>query len=330
MARLFHCGFETGNTLDWDNSPGIGVVDNYGVRNGSYSLRDCAGIGKVLPATYTELYLRSGIRSLSGNYVNFRFYEGATLHVDIKFQHSTPSTIVAYRGASQIATYNFTSYVAGTFRLLEAYIKIDDTVGRVVVVIDSDYAHPVIDFTGDTRNGGTGVIDTFQVACTSTYAIVDDIAINDTSGGSHNSWCGDGYAKLLAPNANGDSSALVGSDGNSVDNYLLVDEVPYNTTDYVESDVSGAKDLYNVAAPSLVAGEVINSVRAVAIAKLDAAGAGSLAVGIKTASEDWGSDVALSSTTWKACSKFYATDPADAGAWTEAKVNTLQVGVKVA
>lgn len=339
MTRLWSCGFETGNTLEWDLTPGQGAVTSFH-RHGSYGYRPPGGfttpIGTQLPSTYAELYARMGsLISGNTNRTSFRFYEGATLHIEVRVGLALNGLVTVYRGATSIATGYIPGYVLGSWYCVEARVLINDAAGtgRVVVCVDGDYANPIVDFTGDTRNGGAaGLIDRFYVV--GSYdsvesGIVDDVALNDTAGAIHNSWCGDGYGKLLAPNANGDSSQLVGSDGNSTDNYLLVDEVPYNTTDYVGSATAGEKDLYNVAAPALAANEVINSVRAVAIAKLDTAGAGAIAVGIKTAAEDWSTDVYLNDPTWKASHKFYPVDPADSAAWTEAKVNSLQVGVKV-
>ncbi|MCL5111247.1 MAG: hypothetical protein M1401_20705 [Chloroflexi bacterium] len=337
MARLWHCGFETGNTLEWDLTPGVGVISTSpNARHGTYGF--CNGtIGKQLPSTYAELYARMGSK-VSGdtNRTSFLFYEGTTLHIEVRVGLAVNGLVTVYLGTTLIATGYIPGYVLGSWYCVEARVLINDAVGigRVVVAIDGDYAHPIIDFTGDTRNGGTtGLIDRFYVQgsnANTCVGVVDDVALNDTSGAIHNSWCGDGYGKLLAPNANGDSSQLVGSDGNSVDNYLLVDEVPYNTTDYVESATVGATDLYHVADPALAANEVINSVRVAAIAKLDLPGTGSIQAGIKTTLEDWATAVALNDTTWKVSQKFYPVDPADSAAWTEAKVISLQVGVKVA
>ncbi|MDA8217615.1 MAG: hypothetical protein M0Z94_08375 [Dehalococcoidales bacterium] len=337
MARLWHCGFETGNTLEWDLTPGQGVLTTFpNARHGTYGFVN-GTVGKQLPSTYAELYARMGSKVTgSTNRTSLLFYEGATLHIEVRVGLAVDGLVTVYLGTTAIATGYIPGYVLGSWYCVEARVLINDvsSTGRVVVVIDGDYAHPIIDFTGDTRNGGTtGLIDRFYVQgsnANTQVGVVDDVAVNDTAGAIHNSWCGDGYGKLLVPNANGDLSQLVGSDANSVDNYLLVDEVPYNTTDYVESATVGAKDLYHVANPGLAANEVINSVRVVAFAKLDLPGAGSIQAGIKTAIEDWGTAVALNDTTWKVAHKFYAVDPADLAAWTEAKVNSLQVGVQVA
>lgn len=92
--------------------------------------------------------------------------------------------------------------------------------------------------------------------------IVDDLAFNDASGSFQNTWPGEGEVIVLRPNGNGDNNAWVGSDADSTDNYLLVDEVPPSSTDYVESNTSGQIDDYNLEATpaAMDSSDVINVV----------------------------------------------------------------------
>jgi hypothetical protein len=55
-----------------------------------------------------------------------------------------------------------------------------------------------------------------------------------------------GFNVRVQPNANGDNSGLTGSDGNSVNNYQLVDEISstLTPTDYVEATAVDQKDTY--------------------------------------------------------------------------------------
>ncbi len=98
--------------------------------------------------------------------------------------------------------------------------------------------------------------------CFGARAALDDVAVNDTTGSIDNSWCGDGHVIALTPNANGDFSQFVGSDGDTTANYALVNEIPANTTSYVESSVSAKKDLYHLtpATPSLKPDDKISRV----------------------------------------------------------------------
>lgn len=93
--------------------------------------------------------------------------------------------------------------------------------------------------------------DRWRVGYTSSDATLDfvmtDAVICDNAGSYANTWPGPGWLWYGRPNGNGDNSQWTGSDGNSTDNYLLLDETPPNdATDYVESNTSGQIDDYTV------------------------------------------------------------------------------------
>jgi len=76
------------------------------------------------------------------------------------------------------------------------------------------------------------------------------------------------YYKALLPNADGNYSNWVGSDGNRTNNYLLVDEVPPNEdTDYVFASGTAIKDSYGVGAYTPQVGTLISSIIPTAIAR---------------------------------------------------------------
>lgn len=115
----------------------------------------------------------------------------------------------------------------------------------VEALIDgTSFASGTIDITAAHTN--------FRIAMTAADStldyIVDDIALNDATGSFQNSWPGEEEVIVLRPNGNGAFSDWGGSDGNSTDNYLLVDEVPPSSTDYVEDNTSGQIDDYNLEA----------------------------------------------------------------------------------
>ena len=74
---------------------------------------------------------------------------------------------------------------------------------------------------------------------------LDDFYVADVTGGVNDDFLGPIAVTVKLPNGNGNSSDLTGSDGNSTDNYLLVDEAPPDGgTTYVESGTEGDKDTY--------------------------------------------------------------------------------------
>lgn len=86
------------------------------------------------------------------------------------------------------------------------------------------------------------------------FAYVSDLVVWDdvNSGDGFTSWMGPMQVDVMPAAGNGSKSEWLGSDGNSVDNYNLVKQVPLTTTTYVESSTDGQRDLYTP--PALGAG----------------------------------------------------------------------------
>lgn len=90
---------------------------------------------------------------------------------------------------------------------------------------------------GEAIEGGTSFADAFVDAPNAAY-------INGFEPNSGR--IGNGFITSIAPNANGTNSQLTGSDGNSVDNYLLVDErvTVASPAEYVDATAADQKDTY--------------------------------------------------------------------------------------
>lgn len=181
----------------------------------------------------------------------FRLYEGsfATLHLSVG---SNGTHWVVRNGAGAVIITTTVPSVINTWYFLELKYTIHDTTGFVELKINGVVAGS---FSGDTRNGGAvGAIGSFALyalqagAGNSTY--LDDMYILDsadgtaTQGAPFNDYLGDVRVETVEPSGNGDSTQWTGSDGNSVDNYQLVDEDLTSTTDYVAASVAAKKDLY--------------------------------------------------------------------------------------
>lgn len=158
----------------------------------------------------------------------------------------------------------------------------------------------------------------------------DDLYVIDTSGGApQNDFLGDIRVETLYPNGNGSSSMLVGSDGNSIDNYLLVDEHPADDdTTYVGSATINDKDTYNYD-PLVSTTGTIYGVQTNVRAKKSDAGSRSIAPVLKSgANETVGANAVLSSSWLNITEQVFPTKPGG-GAWTIADVNAAEFGVKV-
>lgn len=215
---------------------------------------------------------------------------------------------------------------ANVWKYIEHKVVIHDTNGRYVLRIDGQ---TVIDFTGDTAftAGATQVQDIFMN--TSGHLATQDLYILDSNGAApHNDFLGDVRVDWLPPIGNGEFSQLLGSDGNSVDNWQLVDESPANTSDYAGSATDGLQDLYQVTDVPVAANKIVYGVKALASAFKDDAGPASMQVVVKetTSGEVYtGPEKILSITQTQIASPIRQRKIGGA-LFTVADINAMQVG----
>ena len=278
----------------------------------------------------------------SDNHQWLQLREGATVHLGLRFNAASNIELVRGDGtvlATTSATFNRTAW-----HHVGMDVVIDDAAGAVTLYMNGVAALSVSGV--DTRNGGTGIVNDVYLA---THAMsssighqVDDWYVCDTVDATatqlapNNTFLGDCKVEMGRPNGNGAVNAWVGSDANSVDNYLLVDDVS-TTTDYVGSNVAGAQDLYQVgntmAAPVGGAVQVLAMQLTGMAAKSDAGAATDL-LGLyrdadgTTVSEVLVPAAALSTTySWFTGAMRFA-DP-DGLPWTQATADAIQIGVEV-
>lgn len=163
---------------------------------------------------------------------------------------------------------------------------------------------------------------------------VDDIYICDDQGSVNNDFLGDIRIERLSPDGNGNSSDFLGSDADSTDNYLLVDDVSAgyvvtdNDTTYVSSSTVGEKDTYTFANSS----ESPASIAAVSIKtwmrKSDAGSRNFVHVARSVTTED-SSAVLYPSVDYRYMESIFPNDPATSAPWLIAGVNAAEFGYEV-
>jgi hypothetical protein len=134
----------------------------------------------------------------------------------------------------------------------------------------------------------------------------------------------------LYPNGNGNYSQFVGSDGNSTNNFQLVDEAQANdNTDYVERDVVGDKDSYAFEnLPSTP--DAIKGVQICTIANKQDAGSRTGRMFFRISGTDYESaDFTPAEASYTAFTHLADVSPATSSAWTESEVNGMEAGIKV-
>lgn len=231
---------------------------------------------------------------------------------------------------------NGTVLATGTHQLLNTvayYIEIKATIHDSTGAVDV-HVNEVSDISisgQDTRNGGLASVDQLRFGFAADNSVggvdYDDMYVCDTTGSVNNDFLGDVRVEALFPNGNGNTSNLVGSDGNSTDNYLLVDETAPNTTDYVESSTVSDKDTYAYTNLTPTSGTV-KGVQILSYARKTDAGTRSIATIARHSGTEVDSSNFTLSTSYAYFRDIRETKPGG-GAWSISDVNGAEFGVKV-
>lgn len=255
-----------------------------------------------------------------------RFMEGSIVHLSL---FSTSSGAIAiYRGdfAALLGT-TAAFFTVGNWTWLQVKLVIHDTAGSVEIRDSSGGV--IIAISGvDTRNAGTGYCDTVSLGQAAGSGAqqteyFDDWHVWDSTGSICNTWTNDTRIDHRLPSGAGNSAQFTPSAGA---NYAAVDDVTFNTADYVDSATAGHKDTYEFGdishSPPSIFGVVLT-----AVAQKDDAGARAL----KLVARSGGTDYAGASTTLNQGSYVRAVDvrevdPATGVAWTQAGYNAAEIG----
>ena len=237
------------------------------------------------------------------------------------------TTVIATSAAPVITAAN------PGWHYVEVKATLHDTTGAVVVAVDGV---EVINATGlDTKNGGTeAVFDAVTFVCNGTstafMARVDDVYICNGAGTSHNDLLGECRVRALYPSGDGTYSQFVGSDGDSVNNYALVDEASTaSPSDYVGSGTVGHRDSYAITDLTETTASVFG-VQVVATMSKSDTGVRTANIMVRSGGTDYDDTAATLNTGGVTMKKLYETDPATGVDWTRAGVSALEIGVKVA
>jgi hypothetical protein len=343
MSLIFFDSFETTSTYP-KSSPGCQWIlqgtSSTSSRFGNYALGLSSSNNLAIPAAAkVTVGFAYNLSSFATTAVPISLWGdgGTTQHLTLTIE--TTGVINLRRGTASgtiIATGSASWPGLSQWRSIQIQATIADAGGTCIVKLDNA---TIINFTGDTKNGGTNTtIDRISPNVGGSSApLLDDLWICDgvdataTQGAPNNDFLGDIGVFPLHPNGNGNYSQLAGSDGNSTDNYLLVDESPPNTTDYVASATSGQHDTYTLQDLPSAAQSVI-AVQPVVIASKSDTGAASIKTMLRETGGTNTTDTAAAlSTSWAAYSgAIRGVKPSDGTLWAVSDVNALEAGAEVA
>ena len=290
---------------------------------------------QIAPASDT-IFWHQGIWSQSGAFGNTApslcpwslwADAGAVCHLHCTWEAGTGKLQLRRGNAGTvIATSTLAFTGAAQWNSMEVKATIHDTTGECIIKVNGAVW---INYTGDTRNGGTSTRpNQLATPAGNGYALTDDVLILDTTGGVDDTWPGEVVIVAIKPAGNGAFSDLVGSDGNSVNNYLLVDDNPSVSADYVGSAISMAKDTYDMQAVGRV-GNVLAIRQTNTVSKSDAGTKFGKNI-VKSAAGAFtkGSTIGLSTTPIAVIEPISKFDP-DGNPWTVARVDAAEFGFEV-
>lgn len=311
------------------------IISSGNGRRSTSSLRIPANTGvlsKTLDAQATWIVghsFRTSVFDASNDRPFVSFLDAGSVQTDVRVRPD--GTIRATRNGTTLATSS-NSLSTNTTYYIETKVVINDTTGSVEVKVNGS-STGWINITGqdtkNTANASANVIQ-FNGITASSNTDFDDLYICDGAGSTNNDFLGDVRVDCYLPDGNGNSSQLTGSDGNSTDNYQLVDESSQNgDTDYVQSATVNQKDTYTFAdmshTPASIFGTQVNMT-----AKKDDSGTRSICSVCRSGGTDYDGDTQALSTSYVDYRNINETDPATSSAWTRTNLNAAEFGVKVA
>jgi hypothetical protein len=258
---------------------------------------------------------------------------GATTHVYVQTGATDATKLEVYRGGGTLlgSTASGVLTTVGTvYQYIEVKVTLNDTTGAVVIRVDET---PVLSLTGvDTKNGGTKtVFDSFGIQGMTGSTWFDDIYACNGAGSTNNDFLGAVRIEALHPNANGNSSGMTNSAGNSTNNYTYVDDAfPIaDTTDYVDGVTTGDKDTYTFADSAQPAGNSVKAVVVYASAQKTDAGARGLSLVARSGGTEAtaAAATALVNGVYHLVWGVFETKPGG-GSWTVSDYNAAEFGLQ--
>ena len=339
MSLVFMDGFDDGMQRDGkyiNFASALDLSSSFG-RNGIGVRHDSNandGMESAVPSNDTYIvgtaFWWNGVTNSAFN--AFAFKEGTTVHIAIRVRGSDGSFEIR-RGTTLIETTNTGLFENQKWHYLEIKVVVHDSAGTVTINIDGTEVHSL---TGaDTRNGGaSGIIDRIGHGTnsgTAAHMYFDDYYILNDLTSINNDFLGDCVVETLNPDGNGNYSDHVGSDADSTDNYLLVDDAPTpdDDTTYVEAGTALDKDSYTFAAMAADSGATIFGVQAGHYIRHTGAGGTMRALHRRSSTDAFG-DAATPASSYTFEGYVWNEDPqAGPGAWTVTNVDASEFGQEI-
>ena len=264
----------------------------------------------------------------------FHIADGATTQVMVS--QTADGYLKVYRGSTSnlLATSNSVVFLASSKHYIEFKAVIHGSTGSFEVHIDGVAVAGLTVTGANTQASANAYANKIKLGDSAGSGgpniYYEDVYICDGSGSAPcNDFLGDCKVVACYPTGNGTTSNFVGSDTNSTDNYLLVDEAAPNTTDYINSLTPNDVDLVNVTdiadTPSVIYGVQTN----LYACKSDAGTVRTVADLIRSGGTDYPGVEKTLGTDWVYLCEIHEKNPNTDAAWTKTNFNSAEFGVKM-
>lgn len=345
MAMLFVDGFDHYATADlnkkydtvWQpNNVDIITTENRHSSGGAVDIQSSqGGLVKTFPATDTIIF--GTAMKVENPTVAFKnlivFTQSGAKQFHLSLTNSMGLRL--YRGTSTLIEECTTKIRTNTWYYIELKVTVHNTLGSYELRINGEVVMSATNV--DTQDTATAEVDAFALGNITdatldgyTNHMYDDIyLLNDVADGPDD-FLGDSKVTSLLPDGNGTTSNFTGSDGNSTNNFQLVDDNPPDgDTSYVESSTVGHIDLYTIAnlpsSPDTIHGIAVGS-----LVRKDDAGTRTGQDVVRTSATNYtGTAYAPSAGSYGFTQSMFPNNPNSTIAWTESDINGLEIGIKV-
>jgi hypothetical protein len=203
------------------------------------------------------------------------------------------------------------------------YVFGSGTSGAVQVrVNDTDY----INVTGvDTAGGAASVNNFYFQSYNVTY--YDDFYICDNTGATNNTFLGPIGVYTMVPTGNSTPLGMTASAGS---NYACVDEIPWNSTDYVTANASGQTDMYTLSGlPGTLSASSVPGVLVKARSMKPTVNSGQAQLVVSNSTfTSYSANKSITQASYISNCATFELQP-NGSAWTQADIGTMVAGVKI-
>jgi hypothetical protein len=342
ISRVWQSGFEiTDTTVEMDfvlaASASTVSISSTKARTGTYSLRIQANnyVYKNSPSSMTQCRVGFHINHVGQPAADvtrvFSLSSGGTETIRVFYDEAT-SNWQLRAGATTVATVTDTPFSTNNvWHHLAIDVKIHASTGWIYLYRDGVV---VASWNGQTTQGAANInrlnIDTESSSnIWNTAPYFDNFYWDDTTGESAPLAPPAYYFHPVFANGNGNYSQWTGSDSDSTNNYLHVDDTtPDGDTTYVRSVATGERDSYSVSDYTIPPGQTATAVIPFTVIKNEASG-GTLntALFTRVSSVDQDSTAVASTTAYQMQWSRQTTKPGG-GSWDQSSINSMEVGIK--